>query len=88
LFQIDTSFSIEKKFIDEETQAEIYTLDELKVKTRKYLNQTSVLGIVTHHRYHNNKERLKVIENYIKWLKNEPNIQFVTQEEVYNQHAK
>ena len=83
LFQIDTSFSLEKKFIDEETQADIYSLDELKEKTQKYLNQTSVLGIVTHHRYHNTKDKLKVIENYIKWLKEQPNIQFVNQECIY-----
>ena len=88
LFQIDTSISVIKKYVDEETEAVFYSLEQLKEKTLQYLNNSPSIGIVLHHRYHNTNEKIKLIENYIKWLKTLPNIKFATQELIYKEFSR
>lgn len=88
LFQIDTSISVIKKYINEESEALFYTLDELKSKTRKYLKNSPTIGIVLHHRYHNTQEKVKLLEDYIYWLKSLPQVKLCTQEEIYKEFSK
>ena len=70
MFQIDTSISLIKKYIDEETEALFYSLDELKTLAIKYLNNSQTVGIVLHHRYHNSHEKLELLISFIEWLEN------------------
>lgn len=88
LFQIDTSISVIKKYLDEGTEASFYSLDELKAKTTAYLNISPTFGIVLHHRYHNTEAKIKLLEDYILWLKSLPDVEFVTQEFIYHKFAK
>lgn len=88
LFQIDTSFSVIKKYLDENNKAIFYTLNELKKITKKYLKKESIIGIVLHHRYHDSPEKIMLLEDYLSWLKNIPDTRFVTQEEIYNKYVK
>lgn len=84
LFQIDTSFSLNKKFINEETKSTFFSLEELKEKTNNYLSKYCTVGIVLHHRYHDNISKIELFKNYIKWIKTLKSIEFVTQEKIYN----
>lgn len=88
LFQIDTSISVIKKYLDEGAEASFYSLDELKSKTLMYLKNAPTVGIVLHHRYHNTESKIKLLEDYIVWLKSLNNVVFVTQEFLYNKFAK
>ncbi len=88
LFQIDTSLSIIKKYIDEGTNASFYTLEEIKSKTLDYLSNAPTVGIVLHHRYHNSTEKIQLLEDYVRWLKTIPNIEFVTQEFLYDKFTQ
>lgn len=88
LFQIDTSISVIKKYLDESVEASFYSLDELKSKTLTYLKNAPSVGIVLHHRYHNKVSKIKLLEDYISWLKSLNNVEFVTQEFLYNKFAK
>lgn len=88
LFQIDTSISVIKKYINEDTEAIFYSLDELKNKTIEYLKNSPTVGIVLHHRYHNTSAKIKLMEDYIQWLKTLPGVVFVTQEFIYQKFKK
>jgi len=87
LMQIDTSISVIKKFYNDNTDCEFYELEDLKVLTKKYLNRTNVIGIVLHHRYHNNNSYL-ILKNYLEWLKSIPNVLFLSQEDIYNKYRR
>ena len=88
LFQIDTSISVIKKFNDEFVDAEFYTLEELQKQTLRYLSNEKTVGFVLHHRYHTSKEHLKLIEDLILWLKGFNNVEFVTQEFLYDKFRR
>lgn len=87
LFQIDTSISFIKEFIDEYTDARFYSLDTLKETILKYLKKVPNVGVVLHHRYHDSEIKIKLLEDYINWLTTLQNIEFVTQEFLYNKYA-
>lgn len=84
LFQIDTALGVIKKYHNDDIDADIYTLDELKQKTLAYLNETSNVGIVLHHRYHYTPEKMKLVDDYYSWINTLLNIECVTQETIYN----
>jgi len=87
LFQIDTSFSVIKHYINEESEALFYSLDELKKKTIEYLKNSTNLGIVLHHRYHNTPAKIKLLKDYINWVKSLDGVSFVTQEFIYRKFS-
>ena len=84
LFQIDTSFSIIKQYLNDDDEAIFYDIEELKDKTMKYLKSTNNIGIVLHHRYHNSDEKIQLVNVYFDWLKKLPNVEFVTQKFLYS----
>lgn len=88
LFQIDTSISIIDKFNDEFFDGEFLSLDQLKKETSFLLNNTNIVGIVLHHRYHTTDKINKLFTNYLNWLITIPNVKFVTQEFLYNKFGK
>lgn len=83
IFQIDTSISLIKKFHDENESADFFTIDELKNKTLKFLEKKKNVGFVLHHRYHNNYEKIKLVEDFVMWLKTLQNIEFTKMEDIY-----
>lgn len=87
IFQIDTSISIIKKFLDDNESAEFYSLDELKKKTILYLRKKNNVGFVLHHRYHNEPYKLQLVEDFLKWLKSMKGIEFSSIEGIYNRFA-
>lgn len=82
LLQIDTSISTIDIFYDEISNCRFYSFNELKRLTIKYLKRNQVIGIVLHHRYHNEASN-KILKKYILWLKSLPNLCFTSQEEIY-----
>jgi hypothetical protein len=87
LFQIDTSISLIKKFIDENNQCEYHNIDTLIAKSQDYIKHSNVIGYVLHHRY-DNEATLAVLEKLLIWLKNQNNISFLTQKQIYEKYAK
>ena len=88
LFQIDTAISVIKKYNDENTSSQFYSFTELKNMTIKYLTTIPVVGIVLHHRYHDNDVKMSKIYEYLEWIKSLPNVKFATQEQIFNKYGK
>lgn len=66
LFEIDMNISLIKNYINEGTDAEFYTIDELIKQTLRYKDNYAI-GVLLHHRYHNSNEKIRLIEKYIDW---------------------
>ena len=88
LFQIDTGISLIKKFVDENDDAVFDTLDNIMIMTKRHLDTYPNLGFVLHHRYHKTEEHFKIIDELLINLKKINNIQFMTQQEIYNYYAR
>lgn len=86
LFNININVSLIKKYINDETECVMYSLDELKKLTWMYMNEKTI-GIVLHHRYHNSEEKMQLVSNYIKWLKTIEDVQFVNQQTIYEKYC-
>ena len=86
LFNININISLIKKYINDETDCIMYSLDELKELTMMYIHEKTI-GIVLHHRYHNSTEKMQLVSDYIKWLKSLDNMNFVTQEMIYEKYC-
>lgn len=82
LFQIDLGISIIKKYHDEGTNCDMNTLDALKAKTNNYLTLPNV-GVILHHRYHNTDDRIKLVDDYLQWIKTIDGVTFSKQEDIY-----
>jgi hypothetical protein len=87
LFQIDTSISIIKKFIDSDKNGVFYNLEDLIDVTKKYLQETSAVGVVLHHRYHHEQETKDLMRSYFEWLKSQDDITCVTQKQIFEKYA-
>lgn len=88
LFDISASFGPIKTFYDEDVNCEFYSLEEMKQMTQKHLNNLKVVGIVLHHRYHNTEDKLKLLNEYLIWLKGKGSVVFLTQEQIYKKLYK
>lgn len=86
LFQVDMSVGFIDKYYDEESDCKMMTLDEMKNETMRFMH-CKTIGVLMHHRYHNTAERIKLIEDYLVWLKTLPNIEFSNLEGIYNKYA-
>ncbi len=87
LFNININISLIKKYINDDTDCVMYSLEELKELTLMYIHERTI-GIVLHHRYHNTKEKMQLVADYIHWLKSLDNIKFATQEIIYEKYCK
>ena len=85
LFEIDANISFISKYIDEGTTCTMFTLEELIEKTKTYMHN-KVISILFHHRYHNTKDKMNLIKDYIEWTKQQ-NFQYLTSEQVYNKFS-
>lgn len=86
LFEIDANISFIKKYLDEETASEMFTLDELIQKTKMYLNYP-IVSLLAHHRYHNSPEKMKTFQQYIDWTR-QFNFEYMTSENIYKKFTK
>lgn len=87
LFEIDMNVGFIDKYYNEEFDSKMMTLDELIEDTRKYFNQKTI-GVLLHHRYHNTREKIQLVDDYLRWCKTLQNIEFCTMESIYNTYAK
>jgi hypothetical protein len=87
IFQINMNISIIDKYHDEETASIMLSLAELITETKRFIAEKTI-GILLHHRYHNSEQKIKLIDNYLKWLKIQPGIQFATMEKIYTKYAQ
>ncbi len=83
IFQIDMGISVIKKYIDSETGCEFFSDDELNDLTHRYISSEKIVGILFHHRYHNDQLKIDYVDRYLGWLRTLPDIEFVTQEKIY-----
>jgi hypothetical protein len=86
LFNININISLIKKYINDETECVMYSLDELKALTKMYLREKTI-GIVLHHRYHNDRDKMQLVTDYINWLKTINGVQFVNQQTIYEKYC-
>lgn len=84
LFQIDLTVSFIKKYFDELQSAEFSSLDELIIEFSNAWKFPNI-GFLLHHRYHNEASKIDLVEDVIKYLKKNNQVQFVTQEQIYNE---
>jgi len=81
LFEIDMNFGFIKRYINEETNAEFMNLQELIEFTRRY-RKFKTIGILLHHRYHDNQEKVELVNNYLQWCLKQDFI-FFSMEKIY-----
>lgn len=85
LFEINMNFGFIKKYLDEEYQSVLQTIDNMKSFTNSFLNSDrKTIGVLLHHRYHNTDEKVSLVEEYLNWIKSLNNIKFSNQETIYN----
>ncbi len=85
LFEIDMNVSFIKKYHNEETDAELYSLEYLIEETKKY-SKYRTIGILLHHRYHNSEEKIILVEDYLKWIKQQ-DYSFSTLKNIYEKFS-
>jgi len=87
IFQVNINISLINKYIDEETNSIMLSLNKLKMETERF-KILPTIGILFHHRYHNTRERIKLVKDYLIWLKAESYFKFVTIKNIYNRYAR
>jgi peptidoglycan/xylan/chitin deacetylase (PgdA/CDA1 family) len=85
VFEIDANVSFIKKYHNEETSSDMFSLEELIQNISNYKNN-KVISTLLHHRYHCNKEKLELIQKFIDKAE-EQNFIFLSSEEVYKQFS-
>jgi hypothetical protein len=86
LFEIDFSIGPIRKYIDEISEAEFFSLEKWKENTfRSFKN--GFVGNVIHHRYHNNSAKIELIDRYLWWVK-EQNFACLSQESLLANYGK
>ncbi len=86
MFEIDMNVSFIKKYINEETDSIMLTIEEMKEKTLQY-SKSKTTGVLLHHRYHNNEEKIELVQEYIQWCK-EMKFTFMSMEGIYDKFCK
>lgn len=87
LFEIDINVSFIKKYIDEEYNCEMLTLEEMIHETKRYFGQKTI-GVLLHHRYHNTKDKIDLVIEYLNWCKTLKNVEFCNLESIYKKYAR
>ena len=84
LFEIDMNFGFIKRYYDEMTSSLLMSLEEMINATIQYQNQKTI-GVLIHHRYHNTTAKIKLVEDYILWAK-EQSFEFSTMQSVFEKY--
>lgn len=84
LMQIDVSISVITKYINNGQEALFLSKEEFSNKVESLLGKIPNIGILFHHRFHDTPDKLLLIDQYIDVLKHLSDVQFMTQEGIYN----
>ncbi len=87
LFEIDVNTGFIKKYYNELYDCEMLNLSELKKETSQYLKYKTI-GVLLHHRYHNSENKIKLVNEYLKWCKSVSNFEFWSLKNIYETFAK
>ena len=87
LFEADMNVSFIRKYKNEETDCDFYSLEALQQNTQQYLRYPTV-GVLFHHRYHVNDEHFDLVRRYLDWLKTVPDTEYATMEEILHKFGK
>ncbi len=82
LFEIDVNTSFIKRYYNELTDCDMMTLKEIINETIQHSKYRTV-GVLLHHRYHNNDAKLKLVDDYLKWCKSNQNNEFWSLNKIY-----
>jgi len=83
MYEISMNISFIKHYINEDTDCEFYTYEELCSKIDKYLASPHPIGLLLHHRYHVTKESMRLISNLLDYLQSK-NVTAISMEKIYN----
>jgi hypothetical protein len=75
-----------KKYLNEETDSVMLTMDELKAATQQYMCRKTI-GVLLHHRYHDTPKKIELVDQYLGWCRTQP-FEFKTIEAVYEKFSK
>jgi hypothetical protein len=87
IFEIDMNTGFIDKYYNEETSCKFFTLKEMQEDTLRFKRRKTI-GVLLHHRYHNTSERIKLIEDYLIWIKSQKWVEFSNLERIYSKYAK
>ncbi|MBN2520481.1 MAG: DUF2334 domain-containing protein [Bacteroidales bacterium] len=73
LFQVNTNISPIIHYINKQNACTMHSFSELKTITNKLIGKKAI-GVVLHHRYHNDKDKIQIIEDYLSWVKDNKNL--------------
>lgn len=85
LFEIDMNVSFIKKYLNEQTDSVMLTMDELKTATQHYVDQRTI-GVLLHHRYHDTPGKIDLVDQYLAWCRDQ-SFEFKTIEAIYEQFS-
>jgi len=85
MFCVDMAVSFIRKYIGEHgtRTCEFHSLEGMKTNLTPFMDHTSVIGVLLHHRYHQSEESLDLITDFIRHLKQIPDAEFLNIEEIY-----
>lgn len=86
LLEIDMNYGFIKKYLSDNDDCEMHRLKYLKEKFYEFSKQ-QVVGILLHHRFHNNQDKINLVDDFLAWIKDQKDIQFCTQESIYNYYG-
>ncbi len=86
LFSIDMNIPFISEYINEDTDCKMNTLEEMKKETEAY-SRYKTIGVLLHHRYHNTPEKIKLVDDYLEWAR-EQNYSFSNMQGIYERFKK
>lgn len=87
LIEISVTISPIREYLSQEgpTACRFHDLGYLRRVFIQCRRQSPVVGIVLHHRYHAEPDRLRLLAEFVSWLKDQPGVEFADLEGVYRQ---
>ena len=85
LFEVDMNVSFIAKYLNEQTDSVMLTLDELIEHTWQYFQQRTI-GVLLHHRYHDTPEKIELVDEYLTWCRTQ-SFKFKTIEAIYEEFS-
>jgi hypothetical protein len=86
LFSVDMNISFISRYINDDTECEMLSIDTLKKETIAY-SKYRTIGLLLHHRYHNTPEKVKLVDDYLGWAR-EQNYSFSNMQGIYERFKK
>jgi hypothetical protein len=85
IFEIDMNTGFIDKYYDEESSCKLFSVNEMKKDTLRFRRKKTI-GVLLHHRYHNTPEKIKLIKDYISWVKSLPNVECANLKSIYEKY--